>query len=39
MENKLILEFTDLQLTREYKLNFDTSTFVLADDVFLVGDL
>lgn len=39
MENKAILEYTDLELTREHKLSFDTSAFLVAEDVFLVGDL
>ncbi|CAK93071.1 unnamed protein product (macronuclear) [Paramecium tetraurelia] len=39
MENGLILEFTNLELTREYQLGYEVSNFLLAESLFLVGDL
>lgn len=40
LENNLIFKFTDLVQSREYKLDFETSTFgISSDDKFLfVGD-
>ncbi|CAD8068738.1 unnamed protein product [Paramecium sonneborni] len=39
MENGLIFEFTNLELTREYQLGYEVSSFLLTDSVFLIGDL
>ncbi|KAM3142087.1 hypothetical protein pb186bvf_005741 [Paramecium bursaria] len=37
-ENAQILQFTDLEVTKQYDLGYETSTFAVSDKYFFVGD-